>query len=277
MQLKTLLFYRLAGISLFVTTFLLSNCSSNDEPEVVNCATTDLAISLVSKTDPTNCTAVNGSISVTASGGVLPYQFKLDAGTFGTAAVFNNLGGGTFIITVRDNNGCEKELSVTLELPSGLTATETSQTSNSNCLPPYNGSVSVSASGGSGTYEYAIDGGVFGTSNSFNALKDGIHTITVKDVGDNCTFELSVNVGRLPTGVKYNGVGQIKELFQTKCSGGSCHPSNGDWFTYSSAFAKRNEIKSRTQSGDMPRGGGTLTQDQKDLIACWVDDGAPEN
>ncbi|MCK6617883.1 MAG: SprB repeat-containing protein [Cyclobacteriaceae bacterium] len=276
MQPTTLLFYRLAGISLFVANFLLSNCSSNDEPDIVNCSTTDLAISLVSKTDPTNCTAVNGSISVTATGGGLPYQYKLDAGTFGTAAVFNNLGGGTFIITVKDNNGCEKSLSVTLELPSGLTATETDQTPNSNCLAPYNGSVTVAASGGSGTYQYAIDGGVFGSSNSFTALKDGIHTVTVKDVSDDCTFELSVNIGRLPTGVVYNGAGQIKELLQAKCSGGSCHPSNGDWFDYSTASANRNAIKSETQSGRMPKV-GSLTADEKALIACWVDDGAPEN
>jgi hypothetical protein len=276
MQCSTLLIYRLAGISLFFITFLLSNCSSNDEPTVVNCATTDLAITLVSKTNPTNCTAVNGSISVTSTGGKLPYQYKLDAGPYGTAAVFNNLGGGTFIITVKDNNGCEKELSVTLDLPSGLTASVTLQTSNSNCLAPYNGAVTVAASGGGGTYEYAIDGGAFGAANSFTELKDGNHTVTVKDVADNCTFEVSVTIGRLPTGVKYNGVGQIKELFQSKCAGGSCHPNNGDWFTYSTAFNNRSEIKSRTQSGNMPKV-GTLTADEKALIACWVDDGAPEN
>lgn len=270
------LFYRLTAVSLLTAIILLSNCSSNDEPKVVNCAVTDLAISLVSKTDPTNCTAVNGSISVTATGGALPYQFKLDAGAYGTAAVFNNLGGGTFIITVKDKNGCEKELSVTLTLPSGLSATETSQTSNSSCLAPYNGSVTVTASGGSGNYVYTIDGGVFSSSNSFTSLKDGIHTVTVKDTDDNCTFELSVNIGRLPTGVVYNGPGQIKELFQTKCSGGSCHPSNGDWFTYSVAFNKRDLIKTRTQNGTMPPI-GSLSADEKALIACWVDDGAPEN
>lgn len=267
---------RITGIPVLFIALVLSNCSSNDEPEIINCTATDLAITLVSKTDPTDCSTANGSISVTATGGTLPYQFKLDAGTYGTAAIFNNLSGGSFIITVKDKNGCEKELPVTLTLPSGLSATETAQTSNSSCLAPYNGSVTVSASGGSGTYQYAIDGGVFGASNSFSTLKDGIHTVTVKDVSDNCTFALSVNIGRLPTGVTYNGVGQIKELFQAKCSGGSCHPANGDWFTYTTAFANRDKIKSDTQKGRMPKI-GSLTADEKALIACWVDDGAPEN
>jgi hypothetical protein len=265
---------RWCSFSLLLIITLLSNCSSNDEPEVVDCATTDLAIALVNKTDPTDCSSNNGSISVTATGGALPYKYKLDAGTFGTAAVFTNLGAGTFIITVKDKNGCEDDLSVTLSQPSGLTASETSQVSNSNCLAPYNGEVTVTASGGSGTYQYAIDGGVLGSSSSFGTLKDGIHTVTVKDVGDNCTFNLTVNIGRLPTGVTYDG--QIKTLFQAKCQGGTCHPSNGDWFTYSTAFNKRDLIKTRTQNGSMPQV-GTLTADEQSLIACWVDDGAPQN
>lgn len=274
-MLKPLSITRLCGLCLLIASFLLSDCSSNDEPEVVNCNTTDLAIALVSKTNPTACGADNGSISVTATGGSLPYQYKIDAGSYGTAAIFNNLASGTFSITVKDKNGCEDQLSVTLSNPSGLTASETSNTSNSNCLAPYNGAVTVTASGGSGNYQYAIDGGTFGAANSFAALKDGIHIVTIKDMVDNCTFDLSVNIGRLPTGVTYNG--QIKTLFQAKCQGGACHPANGDWFTYSVAAGKKDQIKSRTQSGDMPRGGITLTADEKALIACWVDDGAPEN
>jgi hypothetical protein len=263
-----------SSFSFLLTITLLSNCSSNDEPEVINCAASDLAIELVSKTDPTGCSSNDGSISVTSTGGVLPYQYKLDAGTFGTAAVFNNLGAGTFIITVKDKNGCEDNLSVTLTQPSGLSASESSQVSNSSCLAPYNGQVTVTASGGSGTYQYAIDGGVFGSSSSFSGLLDGIHTVTVKDVADNCTFDLSVSIGRAPTGVTYDG--QIKALFQANCQGGPCHPNNGDFFTYSAAFNKRNAIRLRTQNGTMPPGGG-LTADEKALIACWVDDGAPEN
>jgi hypothetical protein len=70
--------------------------------------------------------------------------------------------------------------------------------------------------------------------------------------------------------------GQIKALFQAKCQGGACHPTNGDWFTYSTAFNKLNQIKTRTQDGSMPKV-GSLTAEEKELIACWVDNGAPEN
>jgi hypothetical protein len=40
--------------------------------------------------------------------------------------------------------------------------------------------------------------------------------------------------------------------------------------------ANASMIKSRTQSGNMPKT-GSLTQNQIDLIACWVDDGALDN
>lgn len=277
MQRSSYKFYRGTVLLLFCAQFFYQSCSTNDEPRVVDCNTTDLEIELVSKTNPTSCTLENGSISVSASGGKSPYQFKLDAGTYATNSTFSNLGGGTFIITVIDQNGCERSLNVTLEVPSGLTATITGQTANSNCLAPYNGSVTIAASGGSGNYEYSIDGGAFGTTNTFSGLKDGLYAVTVKDLTDNCLINVSVRIDRIPTGVVYNGSGQIKELFQSKCGGGACHPANGELFVYSEAFNRRNDIKARTQSGDMPRGGITLTPDEKAKIACWVDDGAPQN
>ncbi len=267
-------FKRLFSAAAIGCMALYAGCSSGNDPSVTNCSQSDLQLAVVSTTNPTDCITGNGMIVVEATGGKPPYQFRLNTGSFVSSASFSGLGAGTFTITVKDQQGCEKEVSAELLLNTGLTATMVTQVPNSKCLAPYNGSVTVAASGGSGNYQYAIDGGPFGNQATFNELKDGLHTVSVKDLSDNCTFLLSVSIDRLPTGVTYNG--QIKALFEAKCSGASCHPANGDWLTYSMAFSKRQDIKIRTQNGSMPPAGG-LTSDEKAIIACWVDDGAPEN
>lgn len=265
----------LTVLVIIVGTLSFEGCSSNDEPGLVDCTASDLSISLVTKTDPTSCTSGNGSITVAASGGRAPYQFKLNTNAYGASTVFNNLLPGVFIVTVKDQNGCERELNVTLDAPAGVTATATTDP-NSKCLQPYDGRIAVTASGGSGTYEYSIDGTTFGTSPNFINLRDGLYTVIVRDAGGSgCSFNLSVTVGRVPTGITYNG--DILAIFQARCQNAGCHPGNGDLFTYSAAFNRRNDIKARTQSGNMPPGGGGITADEKAKIACWVDDGAPQN
>jgi hypothetical protein len=259
-----------------VILVMLAGCANSNDPVAVNCALTDLQLQVSSFTHPTDCTTPNGMIIVEATGGKPPYQYRLNTGIFGLSASFSGLGAGAFIITVKDQQGCEKEVTVNLSVNTGLTASVSAQNPNSNCLAPYNGSVSVAASGGSGNYQFSINGSPFSATSDFSGLKDGIHNITVKDLSDNCTFSLSVNIPRAPTGITYTG--QVKTLLEAKCSGVSCHPANGDLFTYAGAFARRQQIKTRTQNGSMPPpGSGSLTADEKALIACWVDDGAPQD
>jgi gliding motility-associated-like protein len=50
-----------------------------------------------------------------------------------------------------------------------------------SCNNASDGSVTASASGGTGWYEYSLDGIIFGPSNQFNDLPAGSYTVTVKD------------------------------------------------------------------------------------------------
>lgn len=64
----------------------------------------------------------NGVISVNATGGTAPYQYKLGTNAFQTSNSFNNLGAGNYDITIKDDNSCEftKQETVTSfpEIPS---------------------------------------------------------------------------------------------------------------------------------------------------------------
>jgi len=59
----------------------------------------------------------DGRIEVEVTGGLLPYQFSLDGVKYSTSNVFNGLGPGSYIINIRDTNGCNVQSSaVTLEV-----------------------------------------------------------------------------------------------------------------------------------------------------------------
>lgn len=70
---NTLSIYQLLLSGLTLSFLIYSGCASNDEPKPVDCNTTDLAITLTSKSDPASCNTNNGSITVSATGGEGPY------------------------------------------------------------------------------------------------------------------------------------------------------------------------------------------------------------
>jgi hypothetical protein len=259
------------GLVLIVCIIDLS-CSSGDEPKPVNCDNSDLLITFVSKTDLTSCSVNNGSITVSATGGAEPYTYSKDGAAFQNSATFNNLGSGNYTITVKDKNGCTKTLTpnVSITSPNGPVITQIDQTADNECDSD-DGTITITATG-SGTLMYSRNGTTFQESNVFSSLRAGTYSITVKDDQGCTTVEQKVVANG--TGVDYDT--DMLPLFQTKCQFDGCHPTNGNWFDYNTAKSKASEIKSRTQSGDMPRT-GSLSAAEKALIACWVDHGAPKN
>ncbi|MCE7996796.1 MAG: hypothetical protein HEP71_32850 [Roseivirga sp.] len=131
----------------------------------------------------------NGSIALTASGGTGPYTYSLDGGSFGTSASFNQLTAGTYSITIKDTKGCVGTVSITVTEPDALQLFEDTLI-NPGCAGEATGLLDVAALGGSGPYEYSIDGANFVTSNIFDNLAAGSYTITVRDAS-NCTATLS--------------------------------------------------------------------------------------
>lgn len=272
-------FYRLISAVVVVWLLVFAGCASNDEPKPIDCNTSDLAITLSTKTDPADCGISNGSITVSATGGDAPYQFKLSTGTYGSGATFNNLGAGSFTFMVKDANDCEKTLTgIVLSAPSSPVAGASTILNHTNCLNP-NGSITVNVTGGTPPYEYKIGSGAFGSSNIFSQLKAGSYAITVNDAAD-CSVTIN-DVVASNTTVSF--VADIKPILQTSCIKSGCH--NGDngadrnWSVFANVKASAQAIKSRTGNKSMPADIAPtgLPQNQIDLIACWVDSGAQDN
>ena len=121
------------------------------------------------------CFGGNSTLTVVASGGVLPYQFSLNAGVYQTANTFTVLA-GTYSVIVKDANGCTGSSNTSVIQPTAITA------SLSSGLIACNGGntiLTVLATGGSGAFEYSLNNGAFQTNNTFNVVT-GIYSARVR-------------------------------------------------------------------------------------------------
>ncbi|WP_291284934.1 T9SS type A sorting domain-containing protein [Flavobacterium sp.] len=117
----------------------------------------------------------NGVIEVRASGGKAPYFFSINGGSFQNAfqstTTFTGLNPGDHIITIKDANDCNQTVAIRLAPPVPITAVAT----------VHNQTITVTAAGGTGSYQFSLDGIVFQSSNIFTVVNYGTYQITVKD------------------------------------------------------------------------------------------------
>ncbi|HMR47300.1 MAG TPA: gliding motility-associated C-terminal domain-containing protein [Bacteroidia bacterium] len=132
----------------------------------------------------------DGIIQLTAAGNG-PVQYSLDGIIFQNSNIFGQLSAGSYIITVRDTNGCTTDTTILLTEPDAITANI--QTTSSNCTLS-NGSITVTASGGSGNLTYSLNGGMFSSQTLFNNLSSGNQNLIIQDA-NNCqtAFVASIN------------------------------------------------------------------------------------
>jgi SprB repeat/Secretion system C-terminal sorting domain len=117
--------------------------------------------------------ANNGAVSAAVTGGTAPFSYAWSNSA--TNASISGLTAGTYTVTVTDSKGCVAIRSVTLTQPSAIVITPT--VTNATCLPV--GSVSVVASGGTGTYTYLWSTGA--TTSSITSMAGGTYSVTVTD------------------------------------------------------------------------------------------------
>lgn len=144
---------------------------------------TAVAFTMVS----TNISCTNGTISITPSGGTPPYQFSVnDGNSYQTSPVFNNLIAGTYKVKVKDANNCiTNPQNKVISQASVLSFTKTF--SNVTCNNATNGSITITATGGSAPLQYSADAGqTFQNIASFTGLPAGTYNLLVKDA-NNCT------------------------------------------------------------------------------------------
>lgn len=243
-------------------------CESEETPGPVDCNANPVLLEVVAVQD-SDCGASNGSIEVAASGGSGNYSFLLDEGKAQTSAVFTGLAAGSYEVKVLDNNECSAIAEANVKNANGVNITFNSTSAGCGTAT---GTLTVTAIDGIEPYQYMLDQGSFGASNSFSALSAGEHHLTVKDASG-CEVR---QVVRISSGVSFSNT--ISGIITNNCAVSGCH--NGSQFpdlrVLKNIRDNASSIKTLTQNGTMPKQ-GDLTQEEINLIACWVDDGAPDN
>jgi gliding motility-associated-like protein len=158
----------------------------------------------------------NGSITINASGGTPPLQYSIDSGlTFSPSSVFSGLFAGTYRVAVTDLNGCVVyyPTATILSQPPLLTADATG--SDASCANVFDGSITVSVSGGVGGYLYSLNGGPNQPSNTFNNVGSGFYTVQVTDA-NGCTATDTVTIGN-----QYAVTATLDSVKPISCFGGN--------------------------------------------------------
>jgi gliding motility-associated-like protein len=140
-------------------------------------------VDAISTTD-VNCFGGNdGNLTITASGTNPPFMYSIDGSNYQTSNSFSNLGAGNYTVSVMDANGCISSSASVIGEPTAITVSTTVQNENCNAQ---DGSITISAAGGSGTLNYSIDNAnTFQSSSTFNNLSAGLYIIVVED-GNAC-------------------------------------------------------------------------------------------
>ncbi len=97
--------------------------------------------------------------------------------------------------------------------------------------------------------------------------KGGGNTPVTPDPCAGTSYKFSTDVQPIINGTCANSA---------NCHGTGSLNSGGALTDYNKVFAKRSEIKYQISVGLMPKT-GTLTDDQKNKIICWINSGAPNN
>jgi len=142
------------------------------------------------------------------------------------------------------------------------------------------GSFTASATGGSGTFEYSIDGNTFQASGTFSNLAAGTYTVTAR-TNQGCSGTEQVVISEDGQAVP-SFANDISPIFTTRCATSGCHVDGGNAPFAINGFAdvqpRAAAIRNRVAGRTMPPGGSPALSDaQITSILAWVDGGAPNN
>ncbi len=144
-------------------------------------------ISSISHTDVTAFGGMNGSITLTVSGGVQSYSYLWSNGS--SNPNLNGIPSNWYYVTITDAHGCTHKDSVFIAEPlSALVVDITAQ--NATCFGYSNGSISSATAGGTPPYTYHWSTG--DSTENISGVSAGTYTLTVYDFYGNITSDTVV-------------------------------------------------------------------------------------
>lgn len=154
------------------------------------------------------CFGGNGSVNLVVSGGTPNYSYNWSNG--GNSQNLSNVAAGTYTVTITDGNGCTETATATVGEPPVVSLI--ASTSPSSCGTASDGSVDLTAAGGTGGYTYLWSNGA--TTQDLSGVTEGTYSVTVTDA-NGCTATTSALVEEQSTLAVSASSGDVE------CNGGS--------------------------------------------------------
>jgi len=156
----------------------------------------------------------NGSATVSANGGFLPYTYTWSTVPAQASATATNLTAGIYSVTISDCSSIATTATVSITQPAVLSVSVSAQ-ANVSCHGMCNGSATASATGGVSPYSYSWNTTPFSqTTQTATGLCFAGYLVTVTDI-NSCTATANVNITQ--PAVLSASAGSN----QTICSGGN--------------------------------------------------------
>ncbi|MGM0626404.1 MAG: HYR domain-containing protein, partial [Bacteroidota bacterium] len=221
----------------------VSNCE-----QLVHVSLMDVTVEASSQVSCTD--AGDAEITVSVEGAFGDVTYSLNGASPQASNTFSGLSAGTYTVLVEDDNGCTfltDEIIISNPSPIEAELTVSSQVS---CFDGNDGSIEVSATGGTGQLTYSLNDGPAQTSNSFDNLEAGTYTILIEDE-NMCSLSLTdiiiENPEALSLGVDASDAvscyGATDGAIEVSVNGGTgdyyvnlSNQSSGQEYTASSAF-----------------------------------------
>lgn len=139
------------------------------------------------------CVGQTGAVNLSVNGGTPGYTYSW-TGPSGFTATTQNLSNrpvGTYNVTVTDSRGCTATASATISAPASTLAVALTSSTNVSCNGGTNGTINITASGGTPGYTYSWNNG--STLEDRTGLAAGTYSVTVTDA-NGCTATLSATI-----------------------------------------------------------------------------------
>jgi gliding motility-associated-like protein len=186
-----------------------TGCSSNAQYTVNQPSEIQVSFPLLNNT---NCGQSNGTIIVSATGGSAPYTYLWSNGA--PSDTLFNLSSGSYTVTVTDLTGCTKVDFANISDLGGPVIQSVDSTLIT-CPGGNDGSIIITATGGSGTLTYSWTNS--GSNQpSINNLPANIYTVTVTDAAS-CQVIRSINITDPDDFIIATSLSQLNPPFNLSC------------------------------------------------------------
>jgi hypothetical protein len=155
----------------FITVTDANGCTNETD---VSINQPSLIVPVLTVTNQSGYCTADGSIAVTASGGVPTYSFNWSNGQ--STATATGLATGVYTVTVTDNSGCSVTATASITGPNAMLITASL---TPTCVGSNDGAIDITVNGGIPSYTYLWNDG--GSNEDRTGLSAGLYTVTVQD------------------------------------------------------------------------------------------------